>query len=227
MQRHVARIGHDGFGHLIPVLAAVARQVIPMEIAGVELAFRPGGKVANGLGNGDVRRCAPQTMRGGRKGVICPQILAHPHDEDTAALLGHAIVRSVEHIGLDAVTRLAKNAELVLQQVRKVFAHHARDVFHHKRFGFDQAQCPRELQIQLVDVARRLAHAPLAEALAGVAAHQQLGRRKHINLCHIAQPVVRIRMVGQVNITRIGQLVIGHDHVEPGREHACVRAATP
>ena len=192
-----------------------------MELAGIEIAFWPFRHAVQCLRDRDARLvCVGGLWKAVRRSEIGPQA----HDKDAAPLLGHTIVCGIEYLGLYVIARFTEDLDLVGEQVAEVPPHHAGHVLDDERFGLDLPQRTSEFDVQRVDPAPGVAHAALAEALAGIAAHQQLGGWESLDFGDIAQHVVRGRMVGQVHVARISQLVVGHHHVKACGDDSSIRA---
>jgi len=170
MQRNVAPVADHARAWLAPWVAALSRQIIPMEWFGIEFTFWPSWKATHHITLTNVLPLSARSMGWLRKDVLKRLVGAHAHKENATSILRHAVVLRVEHRPFHSISRRTIADQLIPQQVAVLTEHHPVDIFDYKRLRQYLAQDAIEFAIEIISVVSLpFALAALCVALTGIA----------------------------------------------------------
>ena len=116
----------------------------------IEFSFGPPWHLSNRIflgPKGDFTR----TVRRLGKAVSKVQIRPYADEEDSPAILGHAVVFRIEHGPFDSVACESISADLVVEEITIWTEGHAVYIFDNKSLGMDNPQNAIKLSVKIIN----------------------------------------------------------------------------
>ena len=144
------------------------------------------------------------------------EICSQAHKKQAGAFLWHSEIASINQLSFYSIAHQPEPSNLIPEEVHVALADHSRHILDDESLRLNDLQRSHKFAIEEIDVAVRISHTRLAEALTGVAADQQIGLGKGLDPPDIIYQVVGIGKIRQVHVTRVWQNVICHEYLKPG-----------
>jgi hypothetical protein len=150
VQRHMPPVPDNTWTRVVPVVPALAREVVPMKRFVTELAGRPLRKALQHCLLADGAWLPSVSEAWKRKLVFKIQIRPDADNEYPFARLGDSIMLRIENAPFDPVTGYSVPAELVVEQLPVLTKGHSVNILDDERFRRDGAKNPVKLLIQVI-----------------------------------------------------------------------------
>lgn len=225
MQRNMAPVADYARARLAPWIAALSRQIVPMERFGVEFTIGPFGKIIHHFALAAVFLPGAGTVGRLRELIFKCLIGAHTDQESSPAVLRDTVILGVQHGPFHPIASRAVTDKLIAEQITVFAEYHPIDIFYCKRFWEHFAQDAVEFAIEIVsDVSLPFPLASLGVALAGVASDEKIGSRKRFEVADVAAFDLRSNYVFLVCVAGGLPNVVRPDDVVPKFLKGVIRA---